>query len=60
MVAVGVIPTWYHDFLPGRGGNDGVEESRFCNTIFGPRTCITTTAVEVMSLISDKKVGGRR
>ena len=56
----GSIPTRDHDFLLRRGENDGDEDSRCCDAIFGPRTCITTTAVEVLSLISDKKVGGRR
>ena len=56
----GIIPTRDHDFLLGIGENDGIEEIRCCDAIFGPRNRITNTAVEVMRLIHEKRGGGRR
>ena len=45
VVAGGIIPTWDHDFLLGRGENNGGKESRCCDTIFGPGTRINAAAV---------------
>ena len=47
-------------FLLGRGENDGGKESSCCDAIFGPRTCITDAAVEVLHIIQGKRVGGRK
>ena len=58
-VAGGIIPTQDHDFLLGRGENDGDEESRCCDAIFGTGIHITDAAVEVLHLICKKRVGGR-
>ena len=60
VVAGGIIPTWYHGFLLVRGENDGGEESRCCDAIFGPGTCINAVSVEVLCLIHNKRGGGRR
>ena len=59
VVAGGIIPTRDHNFLLGRGENDGDKESRYCDAIFGPATRITNAAVKVLRLIR-KKRGGRR
>ena len=60
VVTGGIIPTRDHDFLLGRRKNDGGEESRCCDAIFGPRTHITDASVEVLHLIHDKRGGGRQ
>ena len=60
VVAGRVIPTQDHGFLLGRGENVGGEESRCCGAIFGPGTCITYAAVEVLCIIPYKRGGGRR
>ena len=55
VVAGGIIPTQNHNFLLGRGENNGGKEIRCYDSIFGPGTCITDAAVEVLRLIRDKK-----
>ena len=60
VVAGGIIPTRDPDFLLGRGENNGGEDSRCCNAIFGPGNRITNATVEVLCLISDKRGGGRQ
>ena len=60
VVAGGIIPTWDHNFLLGRGENDGGEKSRCCDAIFGPGTRITSAAVEMLRLICNKREWGRR
>ena len=60
VVAVGIIPTRDHDFFLIRGENNGGEESRCCDAIFGPSTRITDAAVKVLQLIRDKRGGGRQ
>ena len=54
----GIIPTRDHNFLLGRGDNDGNVDSKCCDTIFGPDARITPTAVEVLCLICNKRGGG--
>ena len=54
-----IIPTQDHDFLLGRGENDGGEEIRCCDAIFGPGDFITDAAVEFMRPIRNKRGGGR-
>ena len=60
LVAGEIIPTQDNYFLLGREENDGGKESRCCNDIFGPGTCITAATVEVLRLIRNKRGGGRR
>ena len=45
VVAGGIIPTRDHDFSLRRGENDGSKESRCCNAILGPGTCISDVTV---------------
>ena len=45
VVAGGVISTRDHDFILGRGENDGGEESRCCDAIFGLGDRITDAAL---------------
>ena len=55
-----IIPTQDHDFLLGRGENDGGKESRCYDAILGPGACITDAAIEVLCLIRNKRGEGRR
>ena len=59
VVARGIIPTRDHDFLLGRGENDGGEEIRCCDAIFGPGVCITNVAIELLRIIHEKGGGAR-
>ena len=49
VVVGGIIPTRDHDFLLGRGENDGDKESRLCDTLFDHGTCITNATVPSFS-----------
>ena len=57
VVAGGIIPNRDHDFLLGRGENDGGEESRYCDTVFGTGTRITDAAVKFLRINREKRGG---
>ena len=57
VAAGGIIPTQDQDFILGSGENDGGEEIRCCDAIFGLGTRITDAAVELLGLIRDQRGG---